>query len=301
MLRSEGVEVDDEDVDPENITPPTPATGRWELPRTCPRKGDQNITNLEGRWKAKSWNTVKEMALLSVFRMCMPEQYIKDVVLKETNKHLEETLTLSEFYKWLGCRFYMACYVGISPINLWWSKEEAGMFKGAPFRLDHIMSLNRFQAIDKAIQYTDKLAPEDFVDKFHDVRQLVDAFNDHMSDAYTPSWLSCLDERMNTWLNKSVLPRLRGGPQETPHFGNGYHSIADDQGLSNHVEDAVARGQGPTQTGTCEWSVGAPVEIRDGVEDCSADARDNRAHPRFGQDCIDGLWFLRDCRHLSIA
>ena len=60
------------------------------------------------------------------------------------------------------------------------------------------------------------------------MRQLVDAFNDHMSDAYTPSWLRCLDEHMNTWLNKSVLPRLRGGPQETPHFGNGYHSIADD-------------------------------------------------------------------------
>ncbi len=50
------------------------------------------------------------MDLLSVFRMCMlPEQYIKDVFLKETNKHLEEMMTLSESYKWLGCRFYMAC------------------------------------------------------------------------------------------------------------------------------------------------------------------------------------------------
>jgi hypothetical protein len=152
MLRSEGVEVDNEDVDPENIAPPTPATGRWELPCTCPQKGDQNITNSVGTWKAKSWNTVKEMDLLSVFRMCMPEQYIKDVVLKETNKHLKDMLTLSEFYKWLGCR-------------LWWSKREAGMFKGAPFRLGHIMSLNRFQAIDKAIRYTDRPAPEDFVDE----------------------------------------------------------------------------------------------------------------------------------------
>jgi hypothetical protein len=108
MLRAEGVEVDDEDVNPENIAPPTPAMRRLELPRTCPRKSDPNITNSEGRWKAKSWNIVKEMDLLSVFRMCMPEKFIKDIVLKETNKHLEETLTLSEFYKWLGCRFYMA-------------------------------------------------------------------------------------------------------------------------------------------------------------------------------------------------
>jgi hypothetical protein len=65
------------------------------------------------------------------------------------------------------------------------------MFKGAPFPLGHIMSLNWFQVIDKAIRYTDKPAPEDFVDKFHYVRQLVDAFNDHMSNAYTPSWLNC--------------------------------------------------------------------------------------------------------------
>ena len=60
-----------------------------------------------------------------------------------------------------------------TPINLWWSKIQAGMFKGTPFRLGHIMSLNRFQAIHKAIRYTNKPAPEDFVNKFHDVRQLV--------------------------------------------------------------------------------------------------------------------------------
>ena len=150
-LRSEGVEVNDEAVDPKNIAPPTAATRRWKLPHSCPQKSDPNTTNSEERWKTKSWNIVKEMDLLSVFSMCMPEQCIKDDILKVTNKHLDEKLTLSEFYKWLGCRFYMACYVGISPINLWWSKEETGMFKGAPFRLDHIMSLNRFQAIDKAI------------------------------------------------------------------------------------------------------------------------------------------------------
>ena len=41
MLHSKGVEVDDEDVHPENIAHPTPATGRWE--------GDPNITSSEGR------------------------------------------------------------------------------------------------------------------------------------------------------------------------------------------------------------------------------------------------------------
>ena len=81
----------------------TTKPGRWKLPHSCPQKSDPNTTNSEERWKTKSWNIVKEMDLLSVFRMCMPEQSIKDVVLKETNKHLEEKLTLSEFYKAISC------------------------------------------------------------------------------------------------------------------------------------------------------------------------------------------------------
>ena len=51
----------------------------------------------------------------------------------------------------------------------------------------HIMSLNQVQAIDKAIRYTDKPAPEDFVNKFHGVRQLVDAFTDHMLTCPMPT------------------------------------------------------------------------------------------------------------------
>ena len=65
----------------------------------------------------------------------------------------------------------MLCYVGFSPINLWWSKKEESMFNGAPFRRKNVMSVNRFQAFNKAIRYTKKPVPEGFVDKFHDVRQ----------------------------------------------------------------------------------------------------------------------------------
>eukprot|EP00956_Cyclotella_meneghiniana_P024387 scaffold48896_cov69-Cyclotella_meneghiniana.AAC.2 len=226
QLRREGIEVDNEDVAPENIAPPTADTGRWELPNTCPRKADPNITNSEGRWKEKSWSTIKEMDLLSVFRMCMPEDYIIKTIIPATNKHLDEKLTLSELYKWLGLRFYMACYVGVSPINQWWSKSPPSMFKGAPFRLNEYMSLNRFQAIDKAIRYTDKPPPTDFEDKFHDVRQMLEAFNDHMEAKYTPSWLSCLDESMNSWLNK-YCPGFMVVPRKPHPFGNEYHSIAD--------------------------------------------------------------------------
>ena len=51
--------------------------------------------------------------------------------------------------------------------------------------------VNRFRAIDKADRYTDKPAPTllstdfDFEGKFHDLRQMIEAFNDHMAAKYT--------------------------------------------------------------------------------------------------------------------
>ena len=67
------------------------------------------------------------------------------------------------------------------------------------------MSQNRFMAINSALRYTKKPAPTEFVDEFHDVRELINAFNEHYSDEYLPSWLNCLDESMNTWLNNLHL------------------------------------------------------------------------------------------------
>jgi hypothetical protein len=159
----------------------------------------------------------------------MPEKYIIDVILPETNKHLDgDHLSLSEFYRWLGCRFFMACFVGISPMNQWWSKKPIDQFEGAPFRLNTVISLSRFLAIDAAIRYTDVPPPTGFEDRFHDVRQLIGAFNDHYhyQENYTPSWLSCLDESMNSWLNKKC-PGFMVVPRKPHTDGNEYHSIAD--------------------------------------------------------------------------
>ena len=53
------------------------------------------------------------------------------------------------------------------------------MFDGAPFRLNAYMSRNRFRKIMHALRYTDKEEPLFFIDRFHDVRQMIDAFNKH--------------------------------------------------------------------------------------------------------------------------
>ena len=119
-----------------------------------------------------------------------------------TNKDLSKKTTLQEFYVFLGCIFYMACYQGIPERELWWSTKPINMFDGAPFRLNAFMTYSRFRYILQAIRYTDKAEHLFFLNKFHEVRQMIDAFNDHYATGYKPSWLNCIDELMNSWLNK---------------------------------------------------------------------------------------------------
>ena len=99
------------------------------------------------------------------------------------------------------------------------------MFEGAPFRLSEYMSGRRFQNIGVAIRYTNIESPA-FLDRFHDVRQMIDAFNEHYGMEYVPSWINCLEESMNIFLNK-FFPGFMCVPSKPHPFGNEYHSIAD--------------------------------------------------------------------------
>jgi hypothetical protein len=200
--------------------------GEWVTPTICARK-EANRSNRKGTWKNYSWKVISEMDELAQFHMCFPKKWVKDVLIPATNANIGgDPINLFEFYVFLGCHFYMASFEGISDRNLWWSQKDVDMFDGAPFRLNGFMSLNRFKAISAAMEYTDKPPLQDFVDRFHDVRQMIDAFNDHYAEEYILSWISCLDESMNSWLNK-YCPGFMNVPRKPHPNGNEYHSIAD--------------------------------------------------------------------------
>ena len=134
-------------------------------------------------------------------------------------------MTLQDFYVWLGCHFFMTCFEGIEKKKMWWSKKTIDMFEGAPFRLSEYISGRRFQNIGTAIRYTNIESPA-FLDWFHDVRQMIEGFNDHYEGEYVPSWLNCLDESMNSFLDK-FCPVFMCVPRKPHPFGNEYHSITD--------------------------------------------------------------------------
>ncbi len=76
------------------------------------------------------------------------------------------------------------------------------MFDGAPFRLNGIMSLTGYREITASLRFTDIAAPtvnrDGFIDRFHEVRKMIDAFNEHYAQNYHPSWLNVLDESMSS-------------------------------------------------------------------------------------------------------
>jgi hypothetical protein len=135
-------------------------------------------------------------------------------------------MDLHEFYVFLGCIFYMSCFVGIDNRADWRSTSPIDMMLGAPFCLNAYMTRKRFDEIMSALKYTNKEAPTTFIGRFHEVRQMIDTFNEHYESEHSPSWLLCIDESMNVWLNK-FCPGFMSLPCKPHPFGNEYHSIAD--------------------------------------------------------------------------
>ncbi len=230
-LAFQGMEVDD-DNEPaiENAGPPPPnqTAGRWIKPSICPRRS-LNVSNSPGSWRDKSWSELADMDEFSLFRLAFPESFIIEVLIPQTNKNIEgEELTLSEFYVWLGVNFLIGCCEGIVDRRDWWSTDPVTDFKGAPYRMSKYISGNRYDAINAAMRFTDEEAP-DFEDKFHEVRKMLLLFNSHYEQNYIPSWLSCLDESMNSWLDK-YCPGFMCVRRKPHPFGNEYHTICDGDG-----------------------------------------------------------------------
>eukprot|EP00957_Ditylum_brightwellii_P102193 7790086-Ditylum_brightwellii.AAC.1 len=67
------------------------------------------------------------------------------------------------------------------------------------------MSGTRFEEILSGLSFTDLKRPS-YKDRFWEVQQMVQAWNNHMKENFYPSWISCLDESMSIWLTKLTCP-----------------------------------------------------------------------------------------------
>ncbi|KAL7484143.1 hypothetical protein ACHAW6_009787 [Cyclotella cf. meneghiniana] len=136
--------------------------------------------------------------------MCLSEHSVKDVIIPAPNKELiGDPLTMSEFYFYRRCHFFMSCFEGIFNQRIGKSLKPISMRDRGPFPLNKFISLRRYN-LTNAMHYTDK-PPTDFVDQSHDVHQMIDSFNQHHAKEYIPSWLSFHNES-DTLLEISIIP-----------------------------------------------------------------------------------------------
>ena len=228
-IRALGFEVDDDDEPAaENLLPANPnevTYGQWGW-NGIDARAAQNHYQMGAHMKGFATREICEFSILEWFLRFLPRQYVQDVLIPETNKSLEDTdmpLTFGEFLRWLGLWLLMSTVSGI-PREDFWATSDISMFYGAPFRFNKIMSKRRFNAILSSLNYTNVPFPT-FKDKFHEVRQVLDAFNERMTEIFSPAWVSCLDESMSVWTSKWTCPGWIYVPRKPHPMGNEYHTI----------------------------------------------------------------------------
>ena len=82
---------------------------------------------------------IQHISCLDFFMKSYFMEYIKYLVIPETNKHLNSDMNLSDYFHVIGCHLIMACYVGHSVRDLF-LKDTITTQKGAPIRLNYIIS-----------------------------------------------------------------------------------------------------------------------------------------------------------------
>ena len=60
------------------------------------------------------------MTKLELFLILFPVDYIKGILTPKIYKLLKHPMDPGEFIWWLGCWFYMGCWVGITNRRNWW-------------------------------------------------------------------------------------------------------------------------------------------------------------------------------------
>ena len=120
MLYHEGKAVDDDNNPaPENfmqsdniLSPPSSLTFGFHGVNPWHQSG--NLPVGSSNLKMTLIPNIQHMYRLNVFMKFHFIDYIKHLVIPDTNKRLNSAMNLSEYFCVIGCRLIMACYVGQS-------------------------------------------------------------------------------------------------------------------------------------------------------------------------------------------
>ena len=166
------------------------------------------------------------ITLVHLFLTLFPRKYLEEVILKKTNETIEDEIgeiTIGELLRFLGIWFFLATTSGFARREFF-STYAVNVRTGAPYRVNQYMSRTRFEAILQALSYTAS-EPPPFLDRFWEVRELINQWNSNMERVFKSAWVCCLDESMSTWMSRWTCPGWMFVPRKPRPFGNEYHTI----------------------------------------------------------------------------
>eukprot|EP00968_Pinguiococcus_pyrenoidosus_P017329 scaffold1724_cov246-Pinguiococcus_pyrenoidosus.AAC.1 len=182
----------------------------WGHDGVCPRSstGCSNFKAQFKQQKPPTWTQPMEL-----FEAMLPTDFVKDTMIPAMNKDTDGLgLSYGELLRWIGCIQVMALHPGGQRSDYWRDESRSDpALRTCAVKLGQYMSKHRFDQILSAVRLTDEPPPA-YRDKFHNIRKLVKAFNEHMSEVYAPSWLTCLDESMMSWTSPRRGPPLSMSP-----------------------------------------------------------------------------------------
>lgn len=196
-------------------------SGEWGHNNICSRR----ITGVRDNRASVRIPREFPVTMFRLFELFFFKTFVMDTLLPLINSNIApgEVVSYGEFLRWIGIWLLMSCKQGATRRE-GWSSEPPSLYKGSESRYGSLMSRNRFEAILYAIRYTN-VVPPTFRDPFHEVRQMVNAWNGNMENVFEPSWISCLDESMSYWTNIYSCPGFMFVPRKPWPFGNEWHTI----------------------------------------------------------------------------
>ena len=190
---------DDNQPAPENLPSTEDSTGAtddimglWTHSVICERKATIQHND---KPKLTFWTlSLSNPSNLNLFEGLFFSSFIKTTILPQTNQNLphgEKPNLYGEFFHWIG--LWMLVGTILSPQKReFWATSRIDAFHGAPLRLGVWMTRTRFEAILSTLTFSDIASPT-FIDKFWEVRQMVEAWGMNMKDNFLPGYLDCLD------------------------------------------------------------------------------------------------------------
>lgn len=174
----------------------------------------------------------------------LPRDYITSTLLPATNAACREAkpgwmdVTEDEFLLWLGMWLYISTF-NFRRRRDFWDSSPPSLSSPLP-RLNHLMSLNRFEAILVNLRVC--LLPRPEGDRFFEVRHMVAAFNEHVNNVFSCGTQVCLDESMVAWTRRATCPGWIFMPAKPTKFGNEYRTACDvETGIMCFAEIVMGR------------------------------------------------------------